>query len=447
MQVVVESVPVRSGPDAAYAELGAALGGQLYVSTARSNGFHKIWYHRSEGWVHESAVALATLTYDAVTIGTNVRSGPTTSAAEVGYAVKSSKWAVTGTSGSWHRIFYEGREAWFSAAGRSTSHAFTGPETSTLAEEAVEIVLDIPVRSGPGLGYAALGTAGAGQVYVSSERRSNWRRIGWSRADGWIPEYAAVLRSAAIDRVTNAWLNVRTGPGTSYAQIDSVPAGSLWAAVAFSGAWHQIWFAGQPAWISGTLTSTTDFGAPPAASAVGFVKLPASGPGFVRRCGANNPDHAWGAPELVNGLIAAAEAWAVAHPDYPAVRVGDLSLPDGGAFEGHVQHRDGLDADVFLLRADASSDGALDVYDPAYSSERTREWIAAFLVPVFPESSYLLCDPAIFGALTTVDTVQVCAGQGCPLDASGAHMAPSAAGLPYVRCNPGHDDHVHVNAR
>jgi uncharacterized protein YgiM (DUF1202 family) len=449
LQIVAACVPVRTGPDAAYAELGAVTGGQIYVSTLRSNGYHKIWFNRSEGWVHGAAVAPASLTYDAVTSGTNVRSGPTTSAGEVGYAVKGSKWAVIGTSAGWHRIFYEGREAWFSASGRSTSFTYTDSagEPSLFAEEAVEISASIPVRSGPGLAYAEIGTAGPGQAYVSTETRSHWRKIGWSREEGWIPAYAAVLRSAAIDRVTNAWLNVRTGPATSFAAIDSVPAGSRWAAVAFSGSWHRIWFAGQPAWISGTMVSTSDFGAPPAASSAGFVKLPASGPGFVRRCGANNPDHAWGTPELVNGLIAAAEAWAAARPDYPAVRVGDLSLPQGGVFEGHVTHRGGLDADLFLLRSDASSDGALDVYDPAYSSARTREWIVDFLVPAFPASSFLLCDPALFGCLTTVDSVQVCAGQGCPLDASGAHVAPSAAGLPYVRCNPGHDDHVHVNAR
>src|SRR5687767_5142815 len=182
IQIVEASVPVRAGPDAAYAGIGAALGGQLYVSTVRSNGFHKIWYNRSEGWVHEGAVALAGLSYDAVTSGTNVRSGPTTAASEVGYAVKTSKWAVIGTSGSWHRIFYEGREAWFSAAGRSTAYDYAAPggEPSVFAEEAVEMSASIPVRSGPGLTYETIGTAGAGQAYVSTERRSNWRKIGWS---------------------------------------------------------------------------------------------------------------------------------------------------------------------------------------------------------------------------------------------------------------------------
>lgn len=460
VQIISESAPVRTGPDAAYARIGDVLGGQLYVSTARQNGFHKIWYNRSEGWIHESAAALASVTYDAVTSGTNVRSGPTTSAPEVGYAVKTSKWVVIGTYGStWHRIFYEGREAWFSAGGRSTSHAYAAPggETPVVADEVVEIaVASIPVRTGPGLTFETLGSAGQGQAYVSSETRSNWRKIRWSREEGWIPAYAAALRSASIDLVTNPWANVRTGPGTSHALLGSVPAGTKWAAVAFAGSWHNIAFAGQSAWISGTLTSTSDFGAPPGPSTAGFIKLPASGPGFIRRCAANNPDHAWGTSALVNGLVSAAEAWAAQRPENPAIRLGDLSLPQGGPFidngvRYHVTHQHGTDVDIFPLRADASSDGALDVYDPAYSSERTRDWVVNFLAPAFPEvnttGQVLNCDPALFGMLTTFDSTSACPGAGCPLDASGAHVQPSAAGLPYVRCNPGHDDHLHVQTR
>lgn len=453
IQVAAESLPVRTGPDAAYAQIGSVLGGQLYVSTARSNGFHKIWYNRSEGWVHEASVVPASIAYDAVTIGTNVRSGPSTSAAEVGYAKNGSKWAVIGTSGGWHRIYHEGRDAWFSASGRATFLSWTDPAAPApvLALEAVEIASPVAVRGGPGLAYPELGLAGAGQVYASFETRAGWRRLQWSRTEAWIPAYAAALRSAAVDLVVNPWVNVRTGPGTAFSAIDSVPAGTRWAAREFSGSWHRISFAGQDAWISGTLVSTSDFVAPGAtAPASAFLQMPASGPGFVRRCGANNPDHAWGGPTLVNGLIAAAGAWAAAHPDAPAVRIGDLSLPEGGAMPSHVTHQHGGDADLFLLRSDASSDGALDVYDPAYSSARTREWIVDFLLPALPEiatAGILLCDPAIFGALTTVDSIEACAGQGCPLDASGVHVQPSAVGLPYVRCNPGHDDHLHLKTR
>ena len=69
----------------------------------------------------------------------------------------------------------------------------------------------------------------------------------------------------------------------------------------------------------------------------------------------------------------------------------------------------------------------------------------------FPEiatsGQILNCDPRLFGVLTSMDSLSACPGAGCPLDGSGAHVPPALNGLPYVLCNPGHDDHLHVQTR
>ena len=123
-----------------------------------------------------------------------------------------------------------------------------------------------------------------------------------------------------------------------------------------------------------------------------------------------------------------------------------MSLPEGGAFGAHVTHQVGTDVDIYLVRSDTLED-LTSVDDPAYSSARTRAWLDAYLRPELPQiasSGVLLSDPALFSALTTTSSSVPCPGEGCPLDASGGHLPPGPSALPYVRCHPGHHDHMHV---
>ncbi len=463
IRIEAESLTVRSGPDTGYAAIGTVFAGQIYVSVDEVDGYREIWFNRARGWVHSDQVELRSTSYDSVSRGTNVRSGPRSSYPKVGYAKSGSRWALIGTSasGNWHQIFYEGAQYWYYARGRAQTLEYVAPEApvSVAVEEAVRITAPtLTVYSGPGATYNQVGTVLEDQVYLSTEVFDGWRQIWYSREQGWVAEGGVTVVSAEYDVVDWDWLNVRTGPGLEFTKITSVPKDSKWVSVSYTGSWHEIQFEGAVAWLSGVGVTTYDYVAPsgespsPTESSVGFLKMPASGPGFIRRCGANNPDHAWGSLTLVNGLIAACEAWSLDHADWPRIRVGDLSLPDGGVFadggSSHISHQNGTDVDIFLLRTDASDEGAPDLYDPLYSSERTREWIENYLAAALPEVTthgMLLNDHRFFGKLTTVSSRgEICPGEGCPLDEFGNHEQPRLDGLPFVRCNPGHSCHMHV---
>ena len=462
VRVTTDALSVHAGPDSAYGVIGTVHRDQVSIATEESAGYLKVWYNRSEGWVHGDHVELRSTSYDDVFRGTNVRSGPGSSHAKVGYAKRGSKWALisTSTSGNWHMVFYEGKQCWFYAKGRATTLEYVAPvePQSVSVDEAVRVVVAAStVRTGPGAGYDPLGTASLDQVYFSTEVFDGWRKVWFSRSEGWVPDDDMTLESAEYDVVDWDWLNVRSGPGLEHEKIDSVPAGSKWVTLDYSGSWHQIHFAGTTHWLSGVGVTTMDYVAPdgaspsPTTSPVNFVKLPASGPGFVRRCGANNPDHAWGTAELVSGLVSAAEQWEADHPDYPRIRIGDISLPEGGPFvdngTNHISHQNGTEVDIFLVRNDSSEDSTPDIFSPEYSSERTRSWITDYLRVQFPQiedHGILFNDPNIFGALTTVSAVAVCPGEGCPVDEAGANLLPSIDGLSYVRCNPRHECHMHV---
>ncbi len=100
VRVLPDSLVVRSGPDAGYGVIGTVFKDQVYVSLEEADGYRRIWYNRSQGWIHSDYVELRSTSYDDVQRGTNVRSGPGNSYAKVGFAKSGSKWALIGTSAS-----------------------------------------------------------------------------------------------------------------------------------------------------------------------------------------------------------------------------------------------------------------------------------------------------------------------------------------------------------
>ncbi len=212
-RVLVDYLNVSRGPDSSNNVIGTIHRDQVYMAIEESSGYHKIWYNRSRGWVHDDSVGLASTSYDDVFKGTNVRTGPSLSYPKVGYAKVSSMWAVItiSSSGTWHEVFYEGKQCWFSAKNRATTEEYTAPEepVSIVADEAVRIVAtESIVRSGPGVGYAQIGAVSTDQVYMSTETLGGWRKIWYSRSEGWIPEDETSVESAEYDIVDWEWLNV-----------------------------------------------------------------------------------------------------------------------------------------------------------------------------------------------------------------------------------------------
>lgn len=59
-----------------------------------------------------------------------------------------------------------------------------------------------------------------------------------------------------------------------------------------------------------------------------------------------DPSKAWGTQETIDGLRAAAQAVALAHPESGPLRVNHLSAREGGHLRPHRSHQAGLDADL-----------------------------------------------------------------------------------------------------
>jgi uncharacterized protein YkwD len=133
------STKVHSGPGTGYSVLGTAGAGQQYVVVSVSGSWLKIWWAGNTGWVASSATAVVSGTGAQVKYSSvSVRSGPSSTYASVGTAHYGEIYVVTGTSGSYTRIWFGGLERWI-YSGYVSTHALSSgtsaPPPSSGAEK------------------------------------------------------------------------------------------------------------------------------------------------------------------------------------------------------------------------------------------------------------------------------------------------------------------------
>ena len=282
------------------------------------------------------------------------------------------------------------------------------------ALDTVDVVsVSASARTGPGTGYASVGTVHRGEAYVRVNQSGAWSQVWFATTTAWVQTPAIAVSSRSKRTVTAQYLNVRSGPGTGYSVVGSAQLGSWWVVRQTSGGWSQVWFKGTTRWMSSTyLADRADDPYRLPYSRVGFVQLPASGAGFY---GYNLASARWGKPVLVYGFLRTASRWR-ASGTLPRIGVGDLSLVNGGPISGHVSHRLGEDMDLRLV-AQGSYEGPLLYTSRIYSQSRTRSLIVDFLNRDLPVEIIFFNDPVIANALS------------------------------YVSPWPNHDNHMHVRLK
>jgi hypothetical protein len=184
----------------------------------------------------------------------------------------------------------------------------------------------------------------------------------------------------------------------------------------------------------------------PSSARPDFFRMP-EGPGHhlaMAYCG-----HQWGKMPVIQLLIRVSEEWHRRYPNRP-FGLGDISAEDGAKI-GHLSHREGVDFDVYVLRADrlrelvrhgytkhelVGTDGTKKpgkfrptTWDhPFYSREWTRELIELFIDTAGAEKINLV----IFNDREVVSAVKARSGVRIGTD---------------EELNPGHrvhDDHFHI---
>ena len=137
-----------------------------------------------------------------------------------------------------------------------------GTTSGTFVVKVVNIA-SLPVRSGPGSGYSTICSIKEGYEYICTGYTADgWYKIcipsgtghtiGWSYGgNGTDGYFTGHLETTYVRVRSGITLNVRTGPGTSYAIITTISSDQCFAQYETNGVWHHIWICNAGSYYDG----------------------------------------------------------------------------------------------------------------------------------------------------------------------------------------------------
>ncbi len=200
----------------------------------------------------------------------NFRSGAGTGYSMLGKIPKGTVLTVSEVSGGWVRVSYGGQSGWIST---DYCKAYTEPSAPAVTSkfsvgEQVEVTNtdQVNYRTGPSTGYQIFGSIPRGTVLKVDEVSGSWLRVAYNGQSGWISstyckKYTAPAPSentsnavAAVGdkvEITNTdKVNFRSGAGTGYQLIGSIPKGAVVTVSEVSGKWFRVTYDGLTGWFS-----------------------------------------------------------------------------------------------------------------------------------------------------------------------------------------------------
>ena len=111
------------------------------------------------------------------------------------------------------------------------------------------------VRSGPGTSYELLGKLSQGDSVTVKEVKDGWGRITYKDKTAWVAmKYLKKAEEQSTGgtayTVNYSYLNVRSGPGTSYKLLGKLSENQKIQVTQIKGGWAQITYQKQTAWVA-----------------------------------------------------------------------------------------------------------------------------------------------------------------------------------------------------
>lgn len=119
----------------------------------------------------------------------------------------------------------------------------------------------VNIRSGPGTSYAIAGTALKNSQITILQTQGDWKQVSLGKVAGWIA--AQYIDAAGIGEIviTGDWANIRSGPGTNYTSVGKANKGEAFTLLSQEGEWyHILTSAGQEAYLAGYLAQVSPAG-------------------------------------------------------------------------------------------------------------------------------------------------------------------------------------------
>jgi N-acetylmuramoyl-L-alanine amidase len=193
----------------------------------------------------------------------NIRSGPGTNHEIVGTIYEGTQVTISQKQGDWYKISVGNTSGWVASSLITAQSSAKVTVTGTT----------VNLRSGPGTNYGVVGQVSKGDTLTLINTEGDWYKVKTS--DGKVSYIATSLASKADAgstapsqthpptqpsvsgkqvQVVSGPINVRSGPGTNYDKVGTIPDQGVFPVVNTQGDWHKIRLTdGTNAWVAAWL--------------------------------------------------------------------------------------------------------------------------------------------------------------------------------------------------
>ena len=196
----------------------------------------------------------------------NVRSGAGTSYKVIGSLKNGSTVTIVETKNGWHKIKYGSSYGYVSSSyikinstssngsANNSGNTVRPPSNSGSTQKTGKVTASIlNVRSGAGTSHKVIGSLRNGSTVTIVETKNGWHKIKYGSSYGYVSSSYIKINSTSSNgsannseniqktgKVTADVLNVRSGRGTNYSKIGAVRGGSTVTIVETKNGWHKI---------------------------------------------------------------------------------------------------------------------------------------------------------------------------------------------------------------
>ncbi len=194
----------------------------------------------------------------------NLRSGAGTDSSVIDTIDADEYLVVTGSSGNWYKVDYQGTTGYISSQYLSYSQIVDGDFGYAFINGNY-----VRMRSGPGTSYSVLGMYNYGTEMSVIGVSYDWYKVNYGGTVGYVRSDLMTFISASdsdssstdgVGTVTGSSVRMRSGPGVSYSILTVFDKGTAVTVNGQSGNWYKISYNGMDGYISATYLSVVNGG-------------------------------------------------------------------------------------------------------------------------------------------------------------------------------------------
>ena len=264
------AVNFRTGAGTNYGIISTLPAGTHVVVSERSSGnWATVVYNGTVGYIssdylkraNDMDASFGTGTIDGSYV--RMRSGASTSSSILGTYNSGTTMTVTGVSGAWYKVNYNGTDGYVHSDYVSLSGVTSSGGSASGSNGSVK-GSDVRMRSGASTTSSILGVYNTGTEMTITGESGNWYKVSYSGKDGYVSkDYMTTTKPSSGGSTSQTGyikgndVRLRSGAGTSYSILGTYNNGTPLTITGTSGDWTAVTINGVKGYVNSAYVSTT----------------------------------------------------------------------------------------------------------------------------------------------------------------------------------------------